>query len=193
MQGHEQETRGGWAGHLVRRLLHVGMVFVPWIYYQYGASISAFFHLSPTGLLWSLVLLVIVLEIIRLSFKLQIFGQRPHETKQISSFAWGAISLFLVLLFAPKPFAYPIVASCALGDPFLGELRRFRWSSGLVLLLGMLFIAGIWLLASHWFGIAWWWAMIMGPVVVAAERIPLRWIDDNATMQLIPLLIILLF
>jgi len=192
MPGHEQQTVGGWAGHLVRRLIHIGMLLVPWLFYQYGIEISAFFDLTPNGLLLVLLVLVVLLEMIRLLLGIRIFGQRQHEARQISSFAWGGVSLLLVLLFAPQAFAYPIIASCALTDPLIGELRRFQISSWTILLSSILLVVAIWLLAWHWFGTPWWWAIIMSPVIVVAERIQLNWLDDNATMQLIPLLLVLL-
>lgn len=183
MQGHEVRTRGGWLGHWVRRFLHVGMIVVPGLYYYFGVSRLA---------LWVLLLLLIVLEMVRLVKGFQIFGQREHESKRISSFAWGAGALLIVLLFAPKMFAYPIVATCALVDPLMGELRRFQLSSWSVAVAGVLLTMLIWLLAWHWLMTPWWWAIIMGPLSVAAEWPQLKWIDDNAMMQLIPLVVVLL-
>lgn len=190
MRGHEVQTKGGWVGHLIRRTIHITMVIIPWLYYQFGQEVSGFFHLTPQHLLWVLLFLVILLEVIRLRFSFQLFGQRAYEVKGVSSFAWGSVSLFLVLFFAPKIFAYPIIASCAFGDPLIGELRRFQLLSWLVALVGVVFIAGLWLLAWWWLGTPWWWAVIMGPLIVVAEWPTLKWIDDNAMMQLIPLIVI---
>jgi len=191
MPGQEIQIRGGWLGHLLRRLIHISMIFVPYLYYRHGVSVSNFFHLSPQDLLWILVALIILLELVRLSLGIQVFGQRKHEAKQISSFAWGSISLLLVLLWAPKALAYPIVVSWALGDPLIGEMRRFHFNVWYAVLIAVLFIAGIWSLAGYWFATPWWWVVLMAPLTVAAERIRWKWIDDNATMQLIPLFFIL--
>ena len=179
---HEAITRGGWFGHWARRGLHVGMILVPWVYYTYRI---------PSIVLWLLLFVVVVVEVIRFIWGIQFFGQRAHEVKRISSFAWGAVSLFLVLLLTQPMFAYPIVAACALVDPLLGELRRFSLSSWLIALIGILFIVGLWLLAWQWCGTPWWWSIIMGPLIVAAEWPNIKWIDDNAMMQLAPLIVVL--
>lgn len=182
MPGHESITKGGWIGHYLRRAMHVGMILVPWLYYTY--------HI-PVIVIKILLVFVILVEIVRLKLGLQVFGQRSHEAKRISSFAWGAVSLFLVLLFADRQFAYPIIASCAFGDPLVGELRRFHFPSWLIAMIGILFIAGLWLLASLWLGTAWWWAIIMGPLIIASEWPNLKWIDDNGMMQLVPLIVVI--
>lgn len=183
LSGHEAITKGGWVGHWSRRALHIGMILVPWLYYT--------FHV-PSMILWILLALVILLEVIRLSIRFQAFGQRAHEVKHISSFAWAAVALFLVLLLTTPEFAYPIIAACALGDPLMGELRRFRIPPWFVALLGILFIAGLWLFAWWWVATPWWWAIMMGPLIVAAEWPNLQWIDDNAMMQLVPLVVVLI-
>ncbi|MCB1827000.1 MAG: hypothetical protein KDH94_01150 [Coxiellaceae bacterium] len=179
--GHEAQTKGGWLGHWIRRAIHISMVLVPWIYYHFAL---------PRNLIWILLGLIILLEAVRLAFRFQAFGQRSHEARKISSFAWGGASLFLVLLFAPKMFAYPIIASCAFGDPLLGELRRFNWRPIWVAIVGVIVVMLVWLVAWYWLATPWWWCCIMGPLIVAAEWPNLRWIDDNAMMQLLPLLLL---
>jgi len=178
---HETTTKGGWIGHWMRRSIHVGMIFVPWLYYTYNI---------PPIILWIAFAVVLFLEIIRLSLGVQLFGQRTHEAERISSFSWGAASLFLVLLLTQPMFAYPIVAACAIGDPLMGELRRAHLPSWFVAAVGILLVAGLWLIAWWWLGTPWWWAIIMGPLAVASEWPNLKWIDDNATMQLVPLLLV---
>jgi len=191
---HILKTRGGGFGYLIRRLIHISSFVIPLIYYDFGQPIAAVFHITPTVLLWCLIGVVIILEVMRLCFGWLAFGQRQHETKQISSFAWAAVSIFLVLLFAPgKAYAIPIIWSCAFGDPLLGELRRFRLRTVWVIIIGVVFIAGIWWLSTVWLGTPWWWALLMGPLIVASEWPNFRWIDDNATMQLLPLLLVWLF
>lgn len=181
--GHEATTKGGWIGHWLRRALHMGMVAVPWLYYTFRI---------PSFIVWILLALVVLVEIVRLSVGFQAFGQRAHEARRISSFAWGAVSLFLVLLMTTPPFAYPIIATCAFADPLIGELRRFRFSSWFVACVGILLASGLWLLAWWWLGTPWWWAILMGPLTVGAEWPNLKWIDDNAMIQLVPLAIVLI-
>jgi len=88
------KTRGGSFGYLVRRFIHIAIFVIPLIYYAYGKSIAAAFYMTPTVLLWCLIGVVVILEVMRLCFGWLAFGQREHEAKQISSFAWAAVSIF---------------------------------------------------------------------------------------------------
>lgn len=188
---YQSQTRGGTSGHLMRRLIHIAIFIVPLIYYAYGRAIAGVFHLTPTVFLWCLIALIVILEGLRLRKGWLAYGQRQREAKQFSSFAWGAVSIFLVLLFAPgKAFAIPIIWSCAFGDPLLGELRRLRMGTIWVVVISVLFIAGIWGLCTGWLGTPWWWALFMGPLTVLFEWPNIPWIDDNAMMQLLPLLLV---
>lgn len=186
-------TKGGGFGHWIRRLIHVFMLIIPFIYYYLGTTIASTLQLSPHVLVIIIVVLIFLLEVIRLFSNWTVFGQRAYEAKQISSFTWGALAIGLVLLFAPgKEYGIPIIVSWALGDPLLGELRRLKFPIRWVVIMGSVFIAGLWWISAWWFATPWWMALLMSPVTVAAEWPNLSWIDDNAMMQLIPLLVIFL-
>ncbi len=186
-------TVGGATGHWLRRCIHIGMLIIPFLYYAYAKPAADFIHITPQWLVIIIAGIVILLDLIRLLFGITLFGQRPHEAKQFSSFAWGAIAIALVLLLAPgKAYAVPIIAGCSLGDPLIGELRRKNVSAMTVALLGMFLIALIWLTSSLSLGSDWWFILIMPPITVAAEWPSLKWIDDNALMQIVPLLVVLL-
>lgn len=188
-----KQTVGGVGGHLLRRSVHLLIVIVPIIYYRYGEAIAGFFHLTLAQFLVAIILLNIVVEGARLKFRWTFWGHRHREARQISSFSWGVLSVCLVLLFAPaKQFAIPIIWSCALGDPLLGELRQIRLPSTWVAIVGILFVMLIWWLCTWLFATPWRLALLMGPLVVGLEWPNFKWIDDNALMQLVPLLIILL-
>ncbi|WP_235379174.1 hypothetical protein [Candidatus Coxiella mudrowiae] len=58
--------------------------------------------------------------------------------------------------------------------------------------LGVVVVMLIWWLASSWFKIDWLLGLLMGPLVVMVEWRNFQWIDDNALMMLIPLLVILI-
>ncbi len=192
-QSHIANTVGGLRGYILRRVVHVAIGIVPLLYYAYGAIVAQFFHLTAPQLLLVVIGLNVVIEVFRLKFKWTLLGHRVHEARTISSFAWGVLSLCLVLLFAPgKEYAIPIIWSCALVDPLLGELRRTELNRDLVMLIGMIVVALIWWLATVWLGTAWQLALLMGPLIVGLEAPNFRWIDDNALMQIVPLLIILL-
>lgn len=180
--GHEEVTKGGWLAHWVRRATHVLMLFVPWVYYRFSI---------PENILWLFIAIILLAEIVRLGFGLQVFGQRTHEREGVSSFAWGSISLLIVLLLAPRAYAYPIVAGCALVDPLLGELRGTRLPASIIFCVGFVAATLIWGLAFYYFGIPWWWVCIMPLITIAVEWPNFVWIDDNAMMQLIPLVFVI--
>ena len=82
---------------------------------------------------------------------------------------------------------WPLILSLSLGDPFLGEMRRKGHEAKLVFLYGTIFLAVVWIICFIQFDTPVWLAFVMAPICVAAEWPRLRWIDDNATMLLIPL------
>ena len=43
---HVKHSVGGKSGHIFRRLFHIGMAAIPWLYYAHGESISDFLSLS---------------------------------------------------------------------------------------------------------------------------------------------------
>ncbi len=177
------KTVGGGLGHWTRRALHVAMMLIPILYYYWGNYY----------LVWFVLALVILIEIIRLRRGFVIFGQRQHEARQISSFAWGVIGIAVVLLLVPKTiYAIPIVAACAIGDPLLGELRLHRVPAWLTALLGVFVVAVIWWVSNLWLHMNAWMPWLLAIVTVAAEWPNIKWIDDNALMQWAPLLLILL-
>lgn len=180
---------GGVSGHVFRRAFHIGMSIIPFVYYEYAEKLADALSITELQLVSSLTLSLILVEALRLKMGITIFGQRDYESKQVSALAWGGIAVgltFLVLSDYPE-LVWPLILSLSLGDPFLGELRRKEIETKNVFIIGSIFIALIWLSCWHFTGTAIWIALIMGPLCVAAEWPRLRWIDDNATMLLIPL------
>ena len=128
-------------------------------------------------------------EAIRLKLGITIFGQRDYESKQVSALAWGGLAVgltFLTLSEYPE-LVWPLILSLSLGDPFLGEVRRKGNTARTVFITGSIFLAIIWIACWYQLGTPLWMAVFMAPLCVAAEWPRLRWIDDNATMLLIPL------
>lgn len=190
---HAAQTVGGLGGHILRRIIHIGTAIVPILYYAYARPVANFLHVTPTLLLLIIFALNIIAEAMRLVFGWTSIGHRRHEKKYISSFAWGIFSICLVLMLAPdRSFAIPIIWSCAVGDPLLGELRKTKLHHTWIVIIGMIVIAAIWLVGSWWLGTPWRLAFLMAPLIVGLEWPNIKWIDDNALMQVIPLLIILL-
>jgi len=185
---------GGVKGHLFRRAFHLAMSAIPFVYFEYGEKISDIFDLEVSQFVSAATILLIVIEAIRLKLGFTIFGQRDYEAKQVSALAWGGIAIGLTLIALPNnpEFIWPLVLSLSLGDPFLGELRRKGIESRNVVIIGSIFIAAIWLASWNFVDTPIILVAIMGPICVAAEWPRLRWIDDNATMLLIPLFTVLL-
>ena len=184
---------GGLRGHLFRRAIHLGMSFLPLIYFEYGRSLSNDVGLSLPQFVSAVVFLLFAAESIRLKFGLTIYGQREYEAHQISALGWGAFGIGLVFLLAPtKEYIWPLILSLSLGDPFLGEMRRLGLETRNVIISSTAFLFLVWVACWHFVQTPFWLAFLFAPLCVASEWPRLRYIDDNATMVLIPLGMILL-
>ncbi|MBT3658102.1 MAG: hypothetical protein HN544_07905 [Euryarchaeota archaeon] len=184
-----EHSVGGMYGHLFRRGFHVGMSIIPLVFYEYGEKLSDLVSLSEMQLVSVMILTLVFAEAVRLKLGITIFGQRDYESKQVSALAWGtfAVGMTFMTLSEYPELVWPLILSLSLGDPFLGELRRKGLDSRRVFIFGSIFIALIWVGTWHFVETPILLAVLMGPLCVAAEWPRLRWIDDNATMLLIPL------
>ena len=192
-QGWQARTQGGLTGHRIRRLIHVSMCIVPWLYWMAAPAVAGWIWLSPRQLLWVIIVLITLLELLRLSRGLLLVGQRLHEKKQLSSLFWGTISIALVLLYAPGPgYAVPIITVCAWVDPLLGEMRVRSTPGWLMWVVGLLATWLIWFAASYFLGNRIILGAVCGFLAVYFEQFTWKWIDDNALMQLVPLFFLLL-
>ena len=168
--------------HLFRRVVHLLGLLILWLYYQFGPFLT---------LVWFCLGLVLLLESLRLMGGWTVFGQRTYEQKRVSAFAWSVIGMSMVFIFAPgKQFAIPIIVSYAIVDPCLGELRRYNLARPVVAAIGIGLVIAIWFIASINWPTPWWLWLLMGPLTVVAEWPCLKWIDDNALMQLLPLIVV---
>ena len=199
---HVKHSVGGRKGHIFRRFFHISMIAIPWLYYVHGEAIGDLVSLSPTQFISMFGLVAILLESLRIKFGILIVGQREYEKHQTSALAWGALSIVLTLV-ALSPWegsgnthagwlTIPIILSLALGDPSMGEARRMGLDNRTVYAIGTIVCGLIWLACGYFFGTPYWMALLMGPLTMAAELPKLKWIDDNATMLLIPLATVLL-
>ena len=203
-RAHVENTIGGRRGHVLRRITHLSMMILPFIYYWYGNQIAEQvtkiieIETSREGVVLIALSLLVIIEVIRLFFGIAILGQRTYEKRQISALAWGGISVCLCFLFAPLGgykeayIGLPIIFTISIVDPLLGETRRLFESDKLVILIA--FIVGflIWMLSSLFLQTPFWLSLIMPPLAIASEWHSLKYIDDNATMILIPLIFSLL-
>ena len=194
-----EHSVGGKGGHILRRTFHISMSILPWMYYWQGQNITDWVN-GLTGLeltrdiiTSSMVFAVILGEALRLKMGVAVYGQRDYEANQVSALAWGAFSVGVVCLACPKvglhgaALGAPLILSLSLGDPVLGEMRRNGVAEKNVMIFGTLFLAAIWSAGVIWLDTPWWVVPLFAPLGVLAEKPRLRWIDDNATMLLIPL------
>ena len=185
---------GGVSGHLLRRGIHLAMSFLPFLSFEFGEDVADMVSLTLEQVVSCVILLAVFGEALRLRMGWTVVGQRSYEAKQVSALAWGALGVGMVFLLTPDPaYAYPLILSLSLGDPLLGELRRKGSSTQTVILAGVLGIAIIWAGCAYLVETPWLFVPLMALICVAAEWPRLRYIDDNATMLLIPLAVVLIF
>ena len=179
---------GGMSGHIFRRIFHISMFIIPYIYFEFGNEVAERIGYSLPEVVSLVIIVAIFGEALRLKFGLTVFGQREYEANQVSALAWGGFAVGMVLLLAPtKEYAYPLIFSLSFGDPFMGELRRKGFQTKQVIIFSIIFLTALWLTCWYLFATPWWLALIFAPLCVFSEMPRLRYIDDNATMLLIPL------
>lgn len=176
--------------HWIRRLIHINQIWFPLLYYNFDHIYQG---INKNYIVIFICLLIMLIEAIRLKYKILFFGQRPYENRQISAFAWSAWSISIVLLWAPPiglygaGLSFPLIASMSFIDPLLGELRRYKVSSWLCNILGLICCYALWLWAFNFFQIAIKYCILLPPLIVMSENLKLKWIDDNALMLFVPL------
>ncbi len=195
---HVPASVGGLRGHIFRRMIHIAMMIIPFLYYWNGTNISNFFfELEPKQFVSVVAFIFLLTEIIRLRMGFVVFGQRDYESNQISAFFWGGSSVCLVLLLSPEygiqnsAFGFPLILGLTLIDPLMGELRRADWSTRNVVIIAYIGTILIWISCHYFLDTPLFIAPFIAAIVVASEWPRLTWIDDNATMLLIPLSFVL--
>ena len=193
LNDHVPHSVGGLSGHLFIRFIHLAMVIIPIIYYWEADFVSSFTGLEPKQIVSVCAFPIILSEVIRLRIGIVVFGQREYESSQPSAFFWGGTSVCLTLLIAPDEgmngaaYGLPLILGLTLVDPILGELRRANVSTEKVILCGYLSTLAIWIFCAYFVGTPYIIVPFVSALVVASEWPRLPWIDDNATMLLIPL------
>ena len=183
---------GGMGGHILRRSIHLAIAGIPWLYFTHGETISDLISFDAIQLVSLVVLGLVIFEAVRLKIGFTVFGQRDYEAKQVSALAWGGVAIGIALLALREPdYAYPLIVSLALGDPILGELRRKEFDIKVVIGVATLALLAVWISYAVLFETSLFIAILLPGVCVAAEWPRLRWIDDNATMIFIPLMLLL--
>ena len=135
---------GGMSGHVFRRIFHISMFIIPYIYFEFGEDVAEIIGYTLPEVVSLVIIVAILGEALRLKFGLTVFGQREYEAKQVSALAWGGFAVGMVLLLAPvKEYAYPLILSLAFGDPFMGELRRKGLQTKEVIIFSTIFLLSL--------------------------------------------------
>ena len=196
---HVEHSVGGLGGHAFRRITHVSMALIPVIYYSRGEEIADYFSVSPPEFVSYVFFVILAIEIVRLRFGIVIVGQREYESKQISAFAWGAFAVCLALLVTGmEPFAsgsgiksgiygIPLIFGLTFVDPLMGEIKRQKQDMRLAIITGLAASYAIWIGCSFWLGTPLWTCILLAPLTVLGELPRVKYIDDNATMIILPL------
>ena len=92
---------GGMNGHLFRRAIHLAMSALPFIYFEWGESISEALGTSEKQAVSLVIIAILAVEALRLKLGVTIFGQREYEAKQVSALAWGTFGIGMVFLLTP--------------------------------------------------------------------------------------------
>ena len=193
---HVEHSIGGMGGHAFRRLTHVSMASIPYLYYVHGSTISSYFSLQAREFVSAICVLILVTEAFRLRTGIVIVGQREYESSQISALAWGALAVALAILIAPEgenggmeagKYGAPIILGMTLVDPVMGEVKRTMKDLRAAIILGLVVSYAVWVGCHFWIGTELIAALLLAPLTVLGELPPTRAIDDNATMVLFPL------
>ncbi len=193
---HVGHSIGGMGGHAFRRLTHVSMASIPYLYYVHGSTISSYFSLQAREFVSVICVLILVTEAVRLRTGIVIVGQREYESSQISALAWGALAVALAILIAPEgeigsmgagKYGAPIILGMTLVDPVMGEVKRKMKDLRAAIILGLVVSYTVWVGCHFWIGTELIAALLLAPLTVLGELPTTRAIDDNATMVLFPL------
>ena len=193
---HVGHSIGGMGGHAFRRLTHLSMASIPYLYYVHGSTISSYFSLQAREFVSVICVLILVIEAVRLRTGVVIVGQREYESSQISALAWGALAVALAILIAPEgenggmgagKYGAPIILGMTLVDPVMGEVKRKMKDLRAAIILGLVVSYAVWVGCHFWIGTELIAALLLAPLTVLGELPTTRAIDDNATMVLFPL------
>ncbi|MFQ5986554.1 MAG: hypothetical protein ACE5KQ_04280 [Thermoplasmata archaeon] len=174
-------------GPVLRRALHLASPLLLGYYLLPDDLYIGVPKLLVAAILW---LATLVIEVLRLLGHLEILGIRDYEKGQVSAYFWGGTGLFLTFaLNFPPPFVVVAMFGMAWIDPLCALTRR-RGGYPYIPLVAYLILAvvGLSLLTSFSLPAVLSLALVAAVVAVAAEYPRLRWIDDDFTMLLAPLI-----
>ncbi len=177
---------------VLRRILHVSGAAV----LLYFVIPSGFFVVASTEeILLGLLAAVLVIEVLRLAYGLELATVREYETRRIGGYVYYSVALTAAVLLFPEPIAAAVVLGTALVDPLMGEIREHPRRAGSTRRCRSRSTRG--LRSSPSRGIGRWpvatsalLAVAAAAVAVAAERPRLNWVDDDLVMTIVPALLL---
>ncbi len=193
---HVEHSVGGLGGHAFRRLTHISMSAIPLAYYLHGDTIAAYASLDSREFVSAVCIATLLIEVARLRLGIVVIGQREYESNQVSALAWGALAVCLALLIAPEVgdeglksgmYGIPLIFGLTFVDPVMGEVRRKKKDMKASIYAGLAVSYLVWVGCHFWLGTELIVALLLAPLTVAGEVPKIRFIDDNATMVLLPL------
>jgi len=173
---------------IYRRFNHtIAACFV--IYFLFPSEILGLQRSYYIILFW---LLVFSVEIARLTKGIKILGMRDYEKDRIASFVWFASGSCLLLGFYelgffPQSLVIATIIMAAYTDPVIGEASK-KWGdkNGIVCGLVCSFIIYQVIIANIIYSI------IGSIVAVISERPKIKWFDDDLSMQIIPITVLVI-
>lgn len=174
---------------VIRRGVHALIALAP-LYYLLPVE------LEPLGVRrWMLLVVflgaIIAFESVRLARGWKFLGLRPHETRQIASFAWAAAGITATLWLFPMEIAAAALVGMALVDPIAGVLRSAGSRDAvtvsvsslayLALALSVLLIVG-----EHNFAGCLALALVGTALAIPSEWFAVPYVDDDFLMLVIP-------
>ena len=135
-------------------------------------------------------LLVVAIEIARLTKGIKILGMREYEKDRIASFVWFASGSCLLLGlyeigFFPQSLVIATIIMAAYTDPVIGEATK-KWGDKNGIICGLACSFAIYQIIV---GVLF-YSIIGSIAAVIAERPKIKWFDDDLAMQIVPMLIL---
>ena len=173
---------------ILRRIVHLSTpVFL--VYYLLPSPLWPGGPSKEVGLLLALIV-TMVFELARLLRRFRVPGLRPYESEQISAAAWAAIALTFSFILFPVELTAPVIFGMALVDPVISVVRQTKWYPWLPYALHltiMLAVLGLLVPLDLRWAIA---AAGASTAAIAAEAIKTSYVDDDALMIVVPLLVL---
>lgn len=140
--------------------------------------------------LYAILILVIVIEIVRLTFNISIFGLRKYEDKRLAAYAWAGFAMIPALLYFPKEFVIPIFFGMGWVDPLIGEIRKHKpefYPYVPILVYALIMIICLRKFSSFKMIL---YTIIGTATAISVEYPKLKYIDDDFLMIMVPLVVL---